>query len=70
MRRDYSTIIVETSQKMKADITIIVHSRDENMTHVLHEMCRDAVRKAIRPLDSHANDEHESLSADDPFAGR
>lgn len=66
MRRDYSTIIVETCHKMEADITIIVHSRDENLTRVLHEMCRAAVRKAISPLDSHANDEHERLSADVP----
>lgn len=70
MRRDYSTIIVETCQKMEADITIIVRSGDENLTRVLHQMCRAAVRKAIRPLDSHANDEHESLSADDPTVGR
>lgn len=45
-----TSVIAETCQKYSADITIIVHSDDENLTRVLHEICSSAVKRAVGPL--------------------
>ena len=51
MSLDHSAIITETCRKLSADITIIVHSDDENLTRVIHELCSSAVKRAVGPLD-------------------
>lgn len=45
-----TSVITETCQNYCADITIIVHSDDENLTRVLHEICSSAVKRAVGPL--------------------
>lgn len=47
----HSAVIVQTHQDTEAEITIIVHSRDENLTRTLHEVCAHAVRHAVRSFD-------------------
>lgn len=52
MSFEHSAVITETCRKLSADITIIVHSDDENLTRVIHELCSSAVKRAVGPLDS------------------
>ncbi len=48
----HSTVILETHDNAKADITIIVRSDDDALSELVHEICRSAVKRAVDPLDS------------------
>ena len=48
----HSTVILETHDHAKADITIIVRSDDDALSELVHEICRSAVKRAVDPLDS------------------
>lgn len=59
MSFDCASVITETCRKLSADITIIVHSDDENLTRVIHELCSSAVKRAVGPLDSESLEQVE-----------
>jgi hypothetical protein len=37
---------------VQADITIIVNCEDDRLSELVHQICRSAIKRAIRPLDS------------------
>lgn len=51
MDTPHSAVMVETCRKATADITLIVHSDDENLTRVIHQICRAAIGRALGPMD-------------------
>jgi hypothetical protein len=56
MQLFHSTVILETQDGVKADITILVRSDDDRLSELVHEICRSAVKRAISPLDMPATD--------------
>lgn len=58
-----STVTLSAPQN-QSSITLLVSGENENLTEIIHEMCRRAVQYAIEPLQSELHGDPPTLEAE------